>query len=258
MITSNRLVSFVLLVGLFWNLSNAGTETVKAAPQKLSIALSPFEGRGLEQSEASTLTDALASHLSNTGRFRVLERGKVDVILKEQGFQQSGACTDQACIVEMGQLLGVDHMVTGSIGKVGKTYSVNARMIKVATGEIVQTVSQYYKGEIDGLLTEVMPAVANEFVATLPGENGIKHESAPAVSTATPVASSKSSDGASREVKSSGTSNTLLFVLVGAAVVGGGVAVFLALNNKSSSGSEGSSTPSTHNPPTGGTEVLIW
>jgi TolB-like protein len=131
-------------------------------PKKTNIAVTDFEGRGLQEGETHTLTDAFRSYLVNTGVFRVMERGQMDEIMKEQGFQQSGACTDQACMVEMGQLLGVEHIIAGSIGKVGGTYSVNARLISVRTGEIIKTVSKFHKGEIDGLLTETLPLVANE------------------------------------------------------------------------------------------------
>lgn len=216
----------------------------KSAPKKFSIAVSALEGRGLAEGEANTLTDALASHLMNTGAFRVLERGKMDLVLKEQGFQQSGACTDEACIVEMGQLLGVDHMVTGSIGKVGKTYSVNVRMIHVATGEIVRTLNKNYKGEIDGLLTDVMPAVAGELA-------GVKMESAPvvekepvaapapapapAVSTAAAPANEPAKSGPSdkkEQVKPKSKAGTVVLAILGVALVAGGVVVFIQLSKK--------------------------
>ncbi len=154
---------------------------------KINIAVSPLEGRGLAEGEAGTLTDALATHLANTVTFRVMERGRMDVILKEQGFQQSGACNDAACIVEMGQLLGVDHMVTGSIGKVGQTYSINLRIINVGTGEIVRSLNKYYKGEIDGVLTEVLPTVALELSnekETAIKTDGAKEKASPVVSNA--------------------------------------------------------------------------
>jgi TolB-like protein len=151
-----KLILTSILIVLSFSLGGAQSGS------KINVAVSALEGRGLAEGEAGTLTDALSSYLSNTGSFRVMERGRMDVILKEQGFQQSGACTDAACIVEMGQLLGVDHMITGSIGKVGLTYSVNLRMINVGSGEIIRSLSKFYKGEIDGVLTDVLPAVAEE------------------------------------------------------------------------------------------------
>ncbi|MBL8028441.1 MAG: hypothetical protein JNL74_18595 [Fibrobacteres bacterium] len=170
-----RLFLLSILIVLTFSLSSAQSGS------KINIAVSALEGRGLAEGEAGTLTDALSSYLSNTGAFRVMERGRMDVILKEQGFQQSGACTDAACIVEMGQLLGVDHMITGSIGKVGLTYSVNLRMINVGSGEIVRSLSKFYKGEIDGVLTDVLPAVAEELAGKQATPPATKTNPPPAV-----------------------------------------------------------------------------
>src|SRR3989339_528117 len=155
--------------------------------KRMTVALSELEGRGLAEGEALTLTDALSGHLSNTNAFRIMARGKMDMILKEQGFQQSGACTDQACIVEMGQLLGVQQMITGSIGKVGGTYSVSVRMISVATSEIIRTLSKVYKGQIDGVLTDVLPAIASELAQAV-SPSATKVTAAPVAAAAVPAA----------------------------------------------------------------------
>lgn len=174
-----RTVSLILLAQLaVTSLAQESPHTVYKGysnPKKTNIAVTDFEGRGLQEGETHTLTDAFRSYLVNTGVFRVMERGQMDEIMKEQGFQHSGACTDQACMVEMGQLLGVEHIIAGSIGKVGGTYSVNARLISVRTSEIVRTVSKFHKGEIDGSLTETLPRShtrSPELTARLPGRMG--------------------------------------------------------------------------------------
>ena len=56
-------------------------------------------------------------------------------ILKEQGFQQTG-CVSNECVVEIGALLGVQQMISGSIGRVGETYTIDIELISVQTGEI--------------------------------------------------------------------------------------------------------------------------
>ena len=49
-----------------------------------------------------------------SGCFRVIERTEMDNILREQGFQKSGACDDENCLVEVGQLLGVNRMAAAN------------------------------------------------------------------------------------------------------------------------------------------------
>ena len=216
------------LLPLFAAPDTAGPEGVK----KMTVAVADLEGRGLAEGEAFTLTDALRNYLLNTGAFRVMERGKMDLILKEQGFQQSGACTDQACLVEMGQLLGVDHLITGSIGKVGGTYSTNIRMININTGEIVRTANKFYKGEIDGLLTKIIPEIAQEFAS-------VEEKAAPAPKQAAAAPAAKQAAAApapsqpEKEVKEKkGGGHPVLWVALGAVAVGGGVATYLILNKK--------------------------
>jgi curli biogenesis system outer membrane secretion channel CsgG len=75
------------------------------------LAVGNLAANGISQAEAITLTDILRSNLGLTGLYQVMERSKMSEILREQGFQQSGACDEASCIVEMGQFLGVTLMV---------------------------------------------------------------------------------------------------------------------------------------------------
>jgi hypothetical protein len=109
---------------------------------------------GLSDLEAITLTNRLRSKLVKTNAFVVLERGKMDEILTEQGFQQMG-CTTTECAIEVGKLLNVQKMVSGNIGKLGKTWTMDIALIDVETSHIEKSFFQDYKGEIDGLLDEM-------------------------------------------------------------------------------------------------------
>ena len=98
--------------------------------EKLNVAILNLEGLGISAMEAATLTDRLRSEMVDIGVFMVVERGQMEMILEEQGFQQTG-CTSAECAVEVGKLLGVQKMVTGSIGKIGKLFTVDVRMFDV-------------------------------------------------------------------------------------------------------------------------------
>jgi hypothetical protein len=111
--------------------------------QKTNVAVMNLRGEGTVTDAVSILSDRLRNELFNTGRFIVMERGEMDNILKEQGFQQSGACDDKSCMVEAGQLLGVDKIIAGSIGQIGSKFLINLRIIDVRTGQMLDT----YSGE---------------------------------------------------------------------------------------------------------------
>ena len=118
---------------------------------RLAVAVMDLEGRGLSAMEAATLTDRLRSEMVNIGVFQVVERGQMEMLLEEQGFQQTG-CTSAECAVEMGKMLGVQAMATGSIGKLGTMWTLDVRMFDVGTGEISKVSSRNFQGGVEGLL----------------------------------------------------------------------------------------------------------
>jgi TolB-like protein len=119
---------------------------------RLRVAVAKFNNIGIEKEQAHILVDRLRSELAGTGRFQVVEREQMEAILAEQGFQQSELCDTDECVVEVGRLIGVSAIVAGTIGKIGNTHTVTARMISVETGEIVSRASDDCPCEIDGLL----------------------------------------------------------------------------------------------------------
>jgi TolB-like protein len=141
---------------------------VVASADKIPIAVSDLLPQGIDQPTTVLISDRLRSALFETGRFAVMERGQMDEVLKEQGFQQSG-CVSDACAIEVGQMLGVTHIVVGSIGQVGKTYTANTRLLEVRTGKVVATVSTDCKCAIDDVLKkstrEVATAIASKIMA---------------------------------------------------------------------------------------------
>ena len=156
-------IGFLLLSALLWGQNQLTPETsAQLAAGKETVAILDFEGRGISQMEAQTLTDRLMSEMVNTNAVIMVERNQMEEIMQEQGFQQSG-CTTSECAAEVGALLGVQNMVSGSFGKLGNSYTIDAKLFSVSTGGTIRSVSKTYKGEVDGLLT-IIEIVAWELV----------------------------------------------------------------------------------------------
>jgi hypothetical protein len=100
---------------------------------------------------------------------RLVERGMMEEVLQEQGFQQTG-CTSEECAVEVGQLLGVQNMIGGSIGRVGDTFTLDVRMISVQSGISLMTKQKTYAGKVDGLIIEIEVLAYELFGITTPDE----------------------------------------------------------------------------------------
>lgn len=148
--------NIIVLVMAFAAVANAAT----------SIAVSPLTANGVSEGEAASLTDALRSELIKSGQYQVLERSQMEEILKEQGFQQSGACDETNCAIEIGKMLSVNQIILGSIGRVGKTYTLNIRSVDVGSGKIASDITEYHKGSIDGILTEIIPVATQKLMGT--------------------------------------------------------------------------------------------
>ena len=102
-----------------------------------AIAILDFEGMGISAGEALTLSKRIETRLVQLGRHKVIERGQMKRILQEQDFQSLG-CTDEECAVEIGQLIGAQQMLAGSIGMVGTVYTIDLKIIDVATGQVLR------------------------------------------------------------------------------------------------------------------------
>ena len=122
--------------------------------EKPTVAVLDFEGRGISMMEAQTLTDRFVTAMANTERVRMVDRATMGDVLTEQGYSTT-ECTSDECAAEVGAMLGVQLMVNGSIGKIGNTYTIDAKMFSVATGAAESMKNLSYQGEVDGLITEM-------------------------------------------------------------------------------------------------------
>jgi len=210
-------------------------------PRVPMIAVMPFSGRSLDADALEGIASALGSDLLNTGKFRVMERSQMDGILKEQGFQQSGACDGSECAVEVGKLLAVDHMVVGTVAKVGGTYVVTTRLVNVGSGEVLKSVTRNSKAQVDAIVTDLLPQLAHELA--LPG--ALPQTSNVAVAPVQPTTAPRS-DSASAPVAVPPAASTETashwgwWVAGGAVLAGGATAAVLLLSSKSSTNTSNS------------------
>jgi curli biogenesis system outer membrane secretion channel CsgG len=125
---------------------------------KKRVAVINFEDRsGYGHNIGRGVADMLVTSLVESEKFIVIERAELDEILKEQGLGQTGLVTPQSA-AKVGQLLGLQRIITGSITEFGSKQdkvgggiggfnigvstttarvAVDLRIINVNTGEIV-------------------------------------------------------------------------------------------------------------------------
>lgn len=117
---------------------------------------------GCSAGEEEAINARLRSELVRTSCVVVIERERIDAVLSEQGLQLTG-CTDQSCIVRVGQILNAESVVTGSVVRLGTgTYSVDIGIVDVTTGRIDRTIStQHNETSFSALLGSAVPYLAD-------------------------------------------------------------------------------------------------
>ena len=110
---------------------------------------------GISKGVTTILSNYLRNQIVTLGDFTIVTRENMEQVLQEQKFQLSG-CTSQECMVQIGQLLGVRKIFAGSIGKVGKTYILEIKLIDVETGKIEGAqIEECPKCEEDALILSI-------------------------------------------------------------------------------------------------------
>jgi len=112
---------------------------VSNAQLKKRVAVSRFEDRTGSgyHSLGEGVSDMLATALVKSGKFMVLERQEIDKVLQEQQFGQSFMVTPESA-PKVGQVLGVELMVVGSVTEFGTKESSIGAATSLLGGGITQ------------------------------------------------------------------------------------------------------------------------
>ncbi|MDD5222738.1 MAG: CsgG/HfaB family protein [bacterium] len=116
------------------------------AQEKKSIAVLDFESPVEKQyfDMGKSASDYLTAQLAEIGSYRVIERSKLEKILKEHELGMLGV-VDPDKVKQMGKFLSADYILMGNITFLGDSFSINGRMVDVETGEIVGAKSSVFK-----------------------------------------------------------------------------------------------------------------
>jgi curli biogenesis system outer membrane secretion channel CsgG len=151
------------LVGVCLLAAVLAPAVASAASDKPRIAVLEFVNKADNQywwhGGAAAMQDVFVTELVKSGKFRVMEREQIAAIMQEKGLTLSGDI-DPSTAMQIGKLLGVNYMLTGSVTEYGRTdagahgrgvgrlpgfsagkstfvAAANARIFDVSTGEIL-------------------------------------------------------------------------------------------------------------------------
>jgi len=138
------------------------------------IAVMDFAAMGVDKALATNLTDVLTVELKQFKGFQVISRQEIGTMLNFEAVKQGAGCDEEGCFAEIGNALGVNILVTGTIGKVEETYLINLKLIDIRNARIVGREQEDFTGPADGLLPAVRFCLRRVLNAPYEGEGFLK------------------------------------------------------------------------------------
>ncbi|MDF1565126.1 MAG: PEGA domain-containing protein [Deltaproteobacteria bacterium] len=131
------------------------------AAGKVRLAILDFESRGVEEQTVRTFTDALASELGAKDEYQVISGNEMRSVMSYEASKQMLGCEGDACISQLGHLLDVDRIVSGSLAAIGDGFYVSLSLLDARKAEVISRSSYRVAGGKGELLASVKTAVAD-------------------------------------------------------------------------------------------------
>ena len=150
--------------------------------EKTKIAVLDFgiQGKGFETEDMGKIVaEWLTTAFVKAGRFDVIERRMLKKILGEQQLGLSGAL-DSESVTKIGQLLGVQVIISGSVMKFQNVLQVNARIVDVESASILA--AENVKSSTATRLQDLVIQMADKIISSFPLEGYIVNREQNAVS----------------------------------------------------------------------------
>ena len=147
--TKNIKGAYILFIITFFTITSSLHPSLTLAKEKESVALLEFETKGdVSKDKASAITNQFRSQLTNTGLFTVLEKEKVENILKKDGdIINSWKKVAEVAKERSGgdiHLFGAKLMIKSEILKIGEKYFIRAAIIALFDGQVLGSIFERF------------------------------------------------------------------------------------------------------------------
>ena len=120
---------------------NVVMQIIRATNENEIVAIVSFDSTS-EQFSSRLINDVTRDLIDNG--VQVVERQKLDEVLKEQDFQLSGNVSDES-MQSIGRMLGASSIVIGNGENMVEHYSINFRILSVETAQVMRQITQDVK-----------------------------------------------------------------------------------------------------------------
>lgn len=160
-------------LGVFVLCVAAVAQAAEQGGGKPKLAVSDFEAQNVDPAEAAALNDAVVSALKDRGLFQVLSTKDVETLVSaERQRQLLGQCkegeqAEEACALNLGEVIGAPFVLTGSLSRVGSAYQLVLQTLDTQKARLVGR-STRLAADLTTLLLVVPYAAAEATGSPLP------------------------------------------------------------------------------------------
>ncbi len=101
--------------------------------EKMRLAVMEFKADGVSRSQAIRISELIRTEIIHSGKYIVLERTQMDMILREQGFHQAGIFDDTSA-ARAGKILSTQKILVGTVMRLGSSIIISGRIVDVEKG----------------------------------------------------------------------------------------------------------------------------
>jgi len=114
----------------------AGISAASSPQDTIHVAVLDLDALDVPPALVQSITERLRFYMGEYPHILVLERTRMEDLFEELSIQVSGAVGDDSRAAQIGQMLGVQKMIVGSVSYVGNEYSLQVRMVDITTSSI--------------------------------------------------------------------------------------------------------------------------
>jgi len=154
-----------LLTGLILLLVMPITAGADFKKTKVAVLDFQLQGEGYETDDMGMIVaEWFITALVREGRFDVVERALLNKIINEQKMSLSGI-VDENSATQLGRILGVKIIISGSVMKLHDILEINARIIDVETASIItaESVKSTTSGDLQNLIVQMSEKIIKNF-----------------------------------------------------------------------------------------------
>jgi len=129
---------------------------------KLAVMDVEVNAPDLDPLIGESMSSVLAAELAarSRGRFDVVSRGDMRMMVGQVVEAQQYGCTDPSCLMDLGKLSSAEKMVTARIARIGEDLVFTLELVDLVNGIVIARQASSWKGDPRGLVELCRPYLA--------------------------------------------------------------------------------------------------